>query len=95
MLYLSTMSTIETIVEDLKALPPARLEAVAEMVRQFRKTSGMSQEERHAIFTRTAGALSAEEADEMERVIQEGCGRVASPKVSVLPYTLRTILPIT
>lgn len=27
-------------------------------------------------FTRTAGALSPEEADELERVIEEGCERI-------------------
>jgi hypothetical protein len=33
----------------------------------------ISEEERQPILTRTAGALSQQEADELERVIEEGC----------------------
>jgi len=39
----------------------------------------ISDEERQAVFTRTAGVLSAEEADELERVIEEGCERIDEP----------------
>lgn len=67
------VSSLETIVEDLKTLPPARLEVVADFVHRL---SRISEEERQAIFTRTAGALSPEEADKLERVIEEGCEKI-------------------
>jgi len=56
--YLEVVSHLETIVEDLKSLPPDRLE------------------EREAPLARTFGCLSPEEADEMERVIEEGCEQI-------------------
>ncbi|MBI1791579.1 MAG: hypothetical protein HYR60_28960 [Acidobacteria bacterium] len=67
------MSPLESIVEDLKALPPARLEVAADFVHRLKR---ISEEERQAILIRTAGALSAEEAGELERVIEEGCEKV-------------------
>jgi hypothetical protein len=67
------MSPLENIVADLKSLPPARLEVAADFVQRLKR---ISQEERQAILTRTAGALSAEEADELERVIEEGCEKI-------------------
>jgi hypothetical protein len=67
------VSSLETIVEDLKSLPPAKLEVAADFVHRL---SRISEEERQAIFTRTAGALSREEADELERVIEEGCEKI-------------------
>jgi hypothetical protein len=45
------VSPLETIVEDLKALPPARLEVAADFVQRLRR---ISEEDRQAIFTRTA-----------------------------------------
>lgn len=36
----------------------------------------ISEEERQAILARTAGALSPEEADELNRVIEEGCEKI-------------------
>ena len=56
-----------------QALPPARLEVAADFVHRLKR---ISEEERQAIFTRTAGALSPEEADELERVIEEGCEQI-------------------
>lgn len=67
------MSPLENIVEDLKSLPPARLEVAADFVQRLKR---ISEEERQAILTRTAGALSPEEADELERVIEEGCEKI-------------------
>ncbi len=67
------MSPLDSIFEDLKALPPARLEVAADLVHRLKR---ISEEESQAIFTRTAGALSAEEADELERVIEEGCENI-------------------
>ena len=70
---LEVVSPLENIVEDLKALPPAKLEVAADFVHRLKR---ISEEERQSIFTRTAGALSAEEADELERVIEEGCENI-------------------
>jgi len=71
--YLEGVSPLENIVEDLKSLPPARLEVAADFVHRLKR---ISEEERQAILTRTAGALSPEEADELERVIEEGCEKI-------------------
>src|ERR1017187_4557469 len=70
---LKNVSPLESIVEDLKVLPPAKLGVAADFVHRLKE---ISEEERQAIFTRTAGALSPEEAAEMERVIEEGCGQI-------------------
>jgi hypothetical protein len=67
------VNSLETIVEDLKSLPPAKLEGAADFVHRL---SRIGEEERQAIFTRTVGALPREEADELERVIEEGCGKI-------------------
>ncbi len=67
------MSHLENIFEYLRSLPPAKLEVAAHFVHRLK---AISEEERQAIFTRTAGALSPEEADELERVIEEGCEKI-------------------
>jgi len=67
------VSRLEAIVEDLKSLPPAKLEAAADYVHRLMR---ISEEERPAILSRTAGALSPEDADELERVIEEGCEKI-------------------
>ena len=67
------MSPLENIFEDLKSLPPAKLEVAADFVQRLKR---ISEDERQAILTRTAGALSPEEADELERVIEEGCEKI-------------------
>lgn len=71
--YLRVVSPLEHIVDDLKTLPSAKLEVAADFVHRLKR---ISEEERQAIFTRTAGALSPEEADELERVIVEGCEKI-------------------
>jgi hypothetical protein len=71
--YLEVVSPLENIVEDLKLLPPARLEVAADFVHRLKR---ISEEEREAALARTFGCLSPEEADEMERVIEEGCEQV-------------------
>jgi hypothetical protein len=67
------VSTLESIVEDLKALPPNRLESAADYIHKLRT---ISDSERSAIIDRTAGSLTAEEGDEFARIIEEGCERV-------------------
>jgi hypothetical protein len=70
---LEVVSPLENIVEDLKALPPAKLEVAADFVHRLKR---ISEEERQEILTRTAGALSPEEACELERIIDEGCEKI-------------------
>ena len=67
------MSPLDSIVEDLKSLPPDQLELAADYIQRLKR---ISQEERQAILTHTAGSLSRETADEMEKAIEEGCERV-------------------
>jgi len=67
------MSPLENIVEDLRSLPPEKLELVADYIHRLKEVSS---ERRRAILSRTAGSLSRETADEMERAIEEGCERV-------------------
>jgi hypothetical protein len=67
------VSTLETIIEDLKSLPPHKLRMAAGSIQRLK---GISQEERQAILARTAGSLSPEEADELGRVIEEGCEQI-------------------
>ena len=64
------MSTLDTAIEDLKALPPSNLERAADYIHRLKL---ITEEERHAIIDRTAGSLTPEEADELDRLIAEGC----------------------
>lgn len=54
-MYRERGSPLENILEDLKELPPAKLEVAADFVHRLKR---ISDEERQAILTRTAGALS-------------------------------------
>ena len=67
------MSTLESIFEDLKSLPPDRLESAADYIHKLRT---ISDAERNAIIERTAGSLTPEEGDELARIIEEGCEQV-------------------
>ena len=67
------VSHLENIVEDLKSLPPDRLEMAANFIRRLKPISLV---ERKAALARTFGCLSPEEAGEMERVIEEGCEQI-------------------
>jgi hypothetical protein len=64
---------LDNIVEDLKSLPPDRLEMAASFIRRLKP---IGRAEREAALARTFGCLSPEEADEMERVIEEGCEQI-------------------
>ncbi|MEO8597734.1 MAG: hypothetical protein ABI759_30720 [Candidatus Solibacter sp.] len=72
-MYLEGVSRLEAIVEDLKSLPPAQLEAAADIVHRLKR---IGEDQRQAILARTAGALSPVEADELNRIIEEGCERI-------------------
>jgi hypothetical protein len=64
------MSSLESILEDLRTLPPNRLESAADYIHRLRT---ISDAERTAIIHRTAGSLTAEEGEELARIIEEGC----------------------
>jgi hypothetical protein len=70
------MSKLDTAIEDLKSLPPPNLERAADYIRRLKL---IGDQERHAIIDRTAGSLTGEEADELERIIAEGCERLDEP----------------
>jgi hypothetical protein len=67
------MSPFKEIVEELRSLPPGRLEVAAAFVHRL---SRITDDERRAILANTAGVLTEAEAEELERVIDEGCGNV-------------------
>ena len=67
------MRSLEAIVEELKALPPAQLAQAADFIHRLQT---VSQAERQAILERTFGSLTEEEAAEMERVIEQGCEQI-------------------
>jgi len=64
------MSPLEAIVEDLKTLPPEKVEDAAWFVHALVVDSAKARE---AMLKRTATALSAEDVDEMEKAIAEIC----------------------
>ena len=70
---LVAMSQLENIVEDLKSLPPDKLQQAAAYIQGLKR---ISPEERRAILARTAGSLSREVADEIEKAIEEGCEKL-------------------
>jgi hypothetical protein len=64
------MTKLDAAIEDLKALPPSNLERAADYIHRLKL---ITDQERHAIIDRTSGSLTHEEADELERIITEGC----------------------
>lgn len=71
--YFEVVSSIDNIVEDLRSLSPDKLAIAASFIRQLKPAT---QAEREAALARTFGCLSPEEADELERVIEEGCEQI-------------------
>jgi len=71
------VSKLDTIVEELKTLPPDRLDSAADYIHRLKTISGA---ERIAIIERTAGSLTPEEGDELARIIEEGCERIDEPR---------------
>jgi hypothetical protein len=66
------MSSIEAIVEELKVLPPDRLEEAAAFIHRLHE---MSQAERIAVLRATAGTLTPAEADDWAKAIED-CERI-------------------
>jgi len=71
------VSTLEAIVEKLKALPPEKLEQAADYVRRLKE---MSEADRSEALEKTAGTLTKEEADAWEQAINEDCERIDDPE---------------
>lgn len=67
------MSTLETIVEELRTLSPPMLEEAATLIHRLRENAHA---ERLAALERSAGILTDEEGAELERVIEEGCEKI-------------------
>ena len=67
------MSKFELIVEDLKTLPPERLDRAADYIHRLRT---ITDAERQAIIDRTSGSLTPQEADELAQIIHVGCEQI-------------------
>ncbi len=67
------MSTLEIILEDLRSLPTPKLEEAADYIHRLRQASVA---DRVAILRETSGAIRPEEADAIEKAINEDCGEV-------------------
>jgi hypothetical protein len=67
------MSTLETIVAELRALPPLKLDMAASFIHSLREAT---QAERLAALERTAGAWSGPDGAVIEKAIKEGCERI-------------------
>jgi hypothetical protein len=64
------VSYLEAIVEDLRSLPPGKLELAADYIQRLKR---LSFEDRGAVLASTAGSLSQDVAAAMEKAIEEGC----------------------
>ena len=60
------------LIEELETLPPDAVDAVSEMVERLKEPDP---ERRYHLLERTAGALSQEEAGQLEAAMQE-CRRI-------------------
>jgi hypothetical protein len=67
------MSTLEMIVEELKALPPPKLEEAASYIHRLREAT---RAERLAALKRSASILSEADGAELERITEDNCERV-------------------
>ncbi len=67
------MSTLETIVEELRTLPAPKLEEAAGYIHRLKEATHA---ERLAALERSAGLWSGPEGAVIEKAIEEGCGRI-------------------
>jgi len=67
------MNQIELVVEELKQLPPAKLQHVADLVHRLHETH---RNERRRALAETAGCMTPAEADTFQRSIDEACERI-------------------
>ena len=66
------MGLLEKAIEELKALPPDRLAAAAAYIQRL---TVPDLQKRRALLQHAGGVLSSEEADELERALQD-CRRI-------------------
>jgi hypothetical protein len=66
------MGLLEKAIEELKALPPDRLAAAAAYIHRL---TVPDLRKRRALLQNSGGVLSSEEADELERALQD-CRRI-------------------
>ncbi len=67
------MSTLETIVEELRTLPAPKLAEAAVLIHRLKETS---REERMEALRRSAGILNETDGAELEKAIEEGCEKI-------------------
>lgn len=67
------MSTLETIVEELRTLPAPKLAEAASFIHRLRESN---REEHLAILRETAGAWSGPDGEAIEKAIEEGCNKI-------------------
>jgi len=67
------VSKLEAILEDLKSLPNPKLEEAAAYIHRLRETS---RADRQAILRETSGGWNPEEADKIEKAIEENCEKI-------------------
>lgn len=67
------MSTLETIVEELRTLPPQKLEEAAVLIHRLKEAGHV---EHLAILRETAGVWSGPEGEAIEKAIEEGCEKI-------------------
>lgn len=66
------MTILEAITADLESLPATALQSVADFVQQMRQRA---KADRLAAFDDSFGCMTKDEADEFDRVIEEGYER--------------------
>ena len=64
------MTTLEMVIDELKSLPAEKLDRAAGYVHSLNRTR---RTERLAALKASAGSLTAEEADELAKAIEDGC----------------------
>lgn len=67
------MSTLETIVEDLRRLPASKLAEAAALIHRMTESS---RKEHAKVLKETAGAWSGADGEVIERAIEEGCEKI-------------------
>ena len=67
------MSTLETIVEELRTLPAPKLEEATALIHRLKETGRV---EHLAILRETAGVWSGPEGEAIEKAIEEGCEKI-------------------
>lgn len=67
------MSTLESIVEDLRTLPPPKLAEAARLIHGLKE---VSRADRLVALERAFKILTPEQGAELERIIEAGCERV-------------------